>query len=119
MHRADPFAANKWECGPSHWAAMSFGSEGGGKVIDLCEYLKGRGIDFSKRQRQGHAPLHKAASRKNRHVVEWLARPSRFSKEERESMGLPDVGGNRPSDIWLSVGGEEEFGLWMKESCGW
>jgi len=99
---------------------MSLGDEGKDKVIELCEYLKKEhGLDFTTRQKQGHTPLHKAASRKNRHVIEWLAKPSNFSEEERKAMGLPDVGGNRPSDIWLNVGGEKEFGVWMMNACGW
>lgn len=118
-HQANVFALNEWECCSSHWVAMSIGNEGKDKVIELCEYLKKRGVDFVKRQKQGHSPLHKAASRKNRHVIEWLAKESYFSDEERKSMGLPDIGDNRPSDIWLSVGGEKEFGLWMKDVCGW
>lgn len=118
-HHANIFALNEWECGSSHWAAMSIGREGSDKVIELCEYLKTSGVNFAARQKQGHTPLHKASQRKNRHVIEWLANPSNFSEEERKSMGLRDVGGNRPSDIWLNVGGENEFGLWMKDECGW
>jgi dihydrofolate reductase len=33
--------------------------------------------------------------------------------------GSPDEGGNLPSDIWLSVGGSEVFGQWMKDVCEW
>ena len=116
-HNADIFALNDWECGASHWAAMSLGQEGSDKIVELCEYLKKRGVDFVARQKQGHAPLHKACSRKNRAVIEWLAKSS--SGEEMKSMGLPDVGDNSPSGIWLSVGGEKEFGQWMKDDCGW
>jgi ankyrin repeat protein len=118
-HHADVFAINEWECGIAHWAAMSLGEEGKEKVIDLCEFLKKNGVDFSMQQKQGHTPLHKAAARRNRHVIEWLAKPSSFSEEVRKSMGVKDVGGNRPSDIWLSVEGEQDFGLWMKDVCGW
>lgn len=118
-HHADVFVVNEWECGVAHWAAMSIGKEGEEKVIDLCEFLKKSGVNFLMQQRQGHTPLHKAAARRNRHVIEWLAKPSSFSEEVRKSMGVKDVGGNHPSDIWLSVDGEEEFGLWMKDACGW
>lgn len=102
------------------WAAMSLGMEGQDKVIELCEYLKANGVDFSARQKQGHSSLHKAASRKNRHVIEWLAKSSYFSnnEEKKKSMCLPDIGKNLPSDIWLNVGGEKDFGLWMKDECG-
>lgn len=118
-HSANIHALNEWECGCAHWAAMSLGNEGIEKVIELCIYLKQRGASFVQRQKQGHTPLHKAASRKNRHVIEWLATSSLFTEEERKVMGANDVGGNCPSDIWLSVGGEEEFGLWMKEKWNW
>jgi ankyrin repeat protein len=118
-HHADVFAVNEWECGVAHWAAMSLGNVGEEKVIDLCEFLKKSGVDFLMQQRHGHTPLHKAAARRNRHVIEWLAKSSSFSEEVRKSMGVKDVGGNHPSDIWLSVDGEKEFGLWMKDVCGW
>ena len=117
-HRADVLAVNDWDCGVAHWAAMSLGNEGIQKVIDLCEFLKDKGVDFSMRQKQGHAPLHKAAARRNIHVIEWLANPSSFSYEARKSMGVMDVGGNLPSDILQSVGGEKESILWMKD-LGW
>ena len=118
-HSANVHALNEWECGTAHWAAMSLGNEGTEKVIELCNYLKIRGVNWVQRQKQGHTPLHKAASRNNRHVIEWLATSTLFSEEERKLMGTQDVGGNSPSDIWLSVGGEEEFGLWMKEKWNW
>mmetsp|Transcript_24772 Transcript_24772/g.47454 ORF Transcript_24772/g.47454 Transcript_24772/m.47454 type:complete len:99 (-) Transcript_24772:293-589(-) len=98
---------------------MSLATKGEDKVIELCEYLKKCGVDFAVRQKQGHAPLHKAASRKNRHVIEWLAKSTTFSEEERKLMGLPDTGGNKASDIWLSVGGEKEFGSWLNDACDW
>ena len=117
-HNANVSALNEWECGSAHWVAMSLGSEGPDRVIELCEYLKKSGVDFTARQKQGHAPLHKAASRKNRRVIEWLANSSNFTEEERARMCLPDVGGNLPSDIWINVGGDKEFALWMKDTCG-
>jgi hypothetical protein len=98
---------------------MSIGLAGNEELIELCEYLKKRGVDFISRQKQGHAALHKAASRKNRVVIEWLAKSSCFSEKERKSMGIPDVGGNTPSDIFLSVGGERKFALWMKDTLEW
>jgi ankyrin repeat protein len=119
IHSANIHACNEWECSSAHWAAMSLGADGAEKVIELCIYLKQRGANFVQRQKQGHTPLHKAASRKNRHVIEWLATSSLFSEEEKKAMGAKDVGGNCPSDVWLSVGGEEEFGLWMKEKWNW
>lgn len=137
-HGADVHAVNEWQCGSAHFVAMSLGDEGSEAVIELCNYLKEEcDVDFVARQKQGHTPLHKAASRKNQQVIEWVAGKvattkqesnqhqvssictSMFSSEDKKMMGLPDEGGNRPSDIWLSVGGESEFGMWMENACGW
>jgi len=117
-HHANVFAVNDWKCGAAHWAAMSLGNDGNQRLIELCEFLKVSGVDFGMRQKQGHTPLHKAAARRNRHVIEWLSMQSSFSDDERNNMGDKDDGGNYPSDIWMSSGGEMEFGLWMK-SRGW
>ena len=130
-YNANVMATNEWDCGASHWAAMSLGNEGHGKAIELCEYLIVKcGVEhFAMCQKQGHTPLHKAASRKNKHVIEWLAKKSCSEQEAEEkkkkkkrillSLGLPDVGGNRPSDIWESVGGDYQFGIWMRDTLGW
>jgi hypothetical protein len=117
-HHANIFAVNDWKCGAAHWAAMSLGNDGNQRLIELCEFLKVSGVDYGMRQKQGHTPLHKAAARRNRHIIEWLSMPSSFSDDERNNMGGKDDGGNFPSDIWMSSGGEREFGLWMK-NIGW
>jgi hypothetical protein len=117
-HHANIFAVNDWKCGAAHWAAMSLGNDGNQRLIELCEFLKVSGVDYGMRQKQGHTPLHKAAARRNRHIIEWLSMPSSFSDDERNTMGGKDDGGNFPSDIWMSSGGEREFGLWMK-NIGW
>ncbi|KAL3790797.1 hypothetical protein HJC23_004698 [Cyclotella cryptica] len=128
VYHANVHATNEWMCGVAHWSAMSLGNEGMDAVIDLCNYLKGEcDVDFVARQRQGHTPLHKAASKKNQKVIEWLAGKSmdgkesvpRFSDVEMKLMGEPDKGGNVPSDIWSSVGGDVSFASWMKNACGW
>lgn len=130
-HQANANALNEWGCGTAHWTAMSLGNEGEDAVIELCNYLRSKcSTDFVARQKQGHTPLHKAASRKNRCVIEWLAGRAMgsvvksecnhpFSTKEMKLMGSPDEGGNLPSDIWLSVGGSEVFGQWMKDVCEW
>lgn len=120
-HNSDPFAMNDWNCGAAHFVAMSLGNEGTDALIALCEYLKNEcGVDFTSRQKQGHTPLHKAASRKNRHVIEWLADERKSTKQDIEALGGQDDGGNSPSQIWLSVGGDNAFCQWMKEVCsGW
>lgn len=117
-HAADALAMNDWNCGAAHFAAMSLGQEGTDSVIELCKYLKHDcGVDFGSRQKQGHTPLHKAASRKNRHVIEWLAKETQSTKQGMEDLGGSDDGGNRASCIWLSVGGDEDFRQWMRNTC--
>ena len=127
VYDADVHAVNDWACGAAHWAAMSIGHEGMDAVIELCNYLKEDcGVDFVKKQKQGHAPLHKAAAKKNQAVIEWLAsktmsskeHASRFSQDEINIMGESDDCGNSPSDIWSSVGGDACFAQWMKD-LGW
>ena len=132
IHKANVFTTNEWNCSVAHWTAMSLGLSGNDKVIELCNYLYDVcGVDFGMYQKQGHTALHKAASRKNKHVIEWLAtkfnddnssdneKNDEEEEKKKASIGLVDVGGNKPSDIWQSVGGDEEFGLWMKNTCGW
>jgi len=117
-HNSDAFAMNDWNCGAAHFAAMSLGKEGTDAVIALCQYLKNEcRVDFTSRQKQGHTPLHKAASRKNRHVIEWLADETKSTKQDMEALGGQDDGGNSPSSIWLSVGGDNAFSQWMKKVC--
>jgi len=132
VHNANVFTTNEWDCSVAHWTAMSLGLAGKDAVIELCNYLHDEcGVDFGMYQKQGHTALHKAASRKNKHVIEWLAtkfdnsnssdndKNDNEEEKKKSSIGLVDVGGNKPSDIWQSVGGDEEFGLWMKNTCGW
>ncbi len=130
-HGANVHAVNEWKCGSGHWAAMSLGNSGPDAMIELCNYLKlDCQVDFVARQKQGHTPLHKAASRKNRRVIEWMAGKATISKDrdmvlplfsddEKATLGMVDEGGNCPSDIWMSVGGDKEFGTWMKKNCNW
>ena len=127
-YQANAHAVNEWACGTAHWAAMSLGTDGMDAVIELCNYLKKEcRVNFITKQKQGHTPLHKAAAKKNRDVIEWLAGQSSnnkdcirvFSKTEMNLMGETDKCGNVPSNIWLSVGGDMEFADWMKKVCGW
>ena len=130
---ADPRRANDWGCDAAHWAAMSINSDKGSSVA-VCTYLRwDLGVPFHLPQRQGHTPLHKAAQRKNREIVEWIAWPktqvkkcdgvdrvggARLTAVERKKAGRPDEGGNTPSDIWRKVGGDEGFADWMQDECG-
>ena len=118
-YNANLFVTNDWNCGVSHWTAMSLGHSGEREVTEICEYLAKKGVDFTYRQKQGHSPLHKAASKKNRHVILWLWTCTCIPPQKKRLMGEPDIGGNLPSDIWLSVGGCNDFYKWMKKDCGW
>jgi ankyrin repeat protein len=142
-HGANVHATNDWGCSCAHWAAMTI-STSESDVRELCNYLRwGRGISFVERQHQGHTALHKAAQRKNRHVIQWLADPGRRSYGESSSAespsgtdgggnagaglssiekalaGAPDKGGHRPSDIWKHMGGSLDFANWMQKTQKW
>jgi ankyrin repeat protein len=107
---ADILATNDWECGAAHWVGMTIQEqENVNQVRELCDYLQQEGVSFTKRQSQGHSALHKAAQRKNRHVVEWMGDSKEkggagLSLAGKEACGRPDRGGHIPSEIWKSVG---------------
>lgn len=123
---ADPALSNEWHCTPAHWVAMS-PNLSRNDVLAVCEYLKTKfDVPFHSRQKQGHTPAHKAAQKKNQTVLEWLAggrteggKTAGLTAEEKADAGLPDSCGNRPSDVWDSVGGDADFGAWMRDTCGW
>lgn len=111
-------ATNAWKCRASHWIAMTL-NKNETEVWKMCTYLQGCGVDFGARQDQGHSPLHKAAHRLNRHVLEWMVGSQcTLTVEELVVAAAPDEGGHTPSDIWRSVGGDLEGLKWMK-SKGW
>lgn len=117
---ANVHATNEWGCGSAHWVGMTKSSSSN-DVRTLCQVLKAANVSFFIPQKQGHSPLHKAAQRQNRHVIEWLADADNevgagLSPEERKRAGEADFGGHRPSEIWLSLGGEESFAAWMKHT---
>jgi hypothetical protein len=89
-------------------------------VWECCQHLQQQlGVSFLTPQRQGHSPLHKAAQRQNRHVIEWMAGEAGLSYSEKQRVAEPDQGQYTPSDIWKSVGGDRLFGEWMKHEMGW
>jgi hypothetical protein len=121
---ADPGKTNEWGCTSAHWVAMTI-SPSTADVRELCTYLfKKHGVSFAEAQNQGHTALHKAAHRRNEHVIRWLADDDDneggavLSESDKKKVGQPDLGGHKPSAIWRSVGGKSEFGDWM-ESLGW
>ena len=115
--KASLHKANYWGCDLSHWSSMSIGNKD--EVIDLCNYLKNAGIKFTKPQRQGHTPLHKAAQKRNEHVIRWFySKEADMTMSELEEMAREDSGGNKPSDIFESVGGCRKFAEWMRSCCG-
>lgn len=140
-HGADVHATNDWGCSCAHWVAMTI-STSEADVRELCNYLKWEcGVSFVERQHQGHSALHKAAQRRNGHVIQWLADPARPDEEssyadgprgktswvggaglssmEKEQAGAPDNGGHRPSDVWTHMGGVVDFANWMKNTMQW
>ena len=121
---ADPHANNDWGCTSAHWAAMTLSSSED-DVKELCSYLhQVCGISFVETQGQGHTALHKAAHRRNAHVIRWMARSrsdggAGLETAEKEKAGAPDQGGHKPSDIWKNMGGDAPFAEWMKSEMGW
>lgn len=121
---ADPHATNDWGCTCAHWAAMTL-SDSEAAARQLCGYLSERcGVSFTETQGQGHTALHKAAHRRNRHVIRWMAGSkidggAGLDPIDKEKAGAPDLGGHKPSDIWRNMGGDAAFAEWMKTSMGW
>ena len=86
-------------------------------IVEICQYLRMKhNISFHERQKQGHSAVHKAAQKKNREVIEWC--DSCMNSSEKEEAGRPDDGGNKPSDVWTSAGGDAKIAGWML-SNGW
>lgn len=115
-------ATNEWGCSGAHWVGMTSSTDPS-DVRKLCLLLKQAGVSFSKQQKQGHSALHKAAQKKNRLVIEWMAESSDhggagLSIEEKEQAARPDVGGHTPSEIWRCVGGGEAFAKQMDQEWG-
>lgn len=122
-HGANAQLSNEWDCSAAHWVGMTK-CESTEQVRKMCRLLQTAGVSFVKRQKQGHTAIHKAAQRQNKHVIAWLAQQSSeggagMSDEDKQKLGGPDEGGHTPSEIWLSVGGDPEFGEWMKTKMGW
>lgn len=123
---ADMYKTNEWDCGIGHWIAMSI-QQDDKAIISILNYVKTlvRGdlfVIFGRAQKQGHTSVHKAAQKFNQTFIQWLAmevKDSHWTKEQIDKAGRRDDGGHKPSDIWLHMGGSEEFHIWMKDQCGW
>jgi hypothetical protein len=114
---ADPGVQNQWGCDVSHWIAMSTGEASA--VTDICHYLRHtRNVPFHLPQNQGQTPLHKAAQKKNVHVIKWLlsdeSNGAKLSPPEKEKLCKPDMHGNLPSGIYLLHDGEQTVADSMK-----
>lgn len=115
---ADPTKCNDWGCDCSHWVAMSSCSDGD-RVVEVCQYLfQSCHLSFVKPQKQGHTPLHKAAQRKNIHVIQWL-QSLNLTEESMVELGRPDNCGNKPSEILVAVGGDVTVAKRMKQTYNW
>ena len=113
---ADVQRQNEWGCGVAHWIAMSVNPKRE-EIVQVCHYLRGKhNICFHERQKQGHSAVHKAAQKKNHEVIEWCHQS--MGLVEKEEAGKVDDGGNKPSDIWASTGGDDKFAKWM-QTRGW
>jgi hypothetical protein len=122
--RANVHAKNDWGCSVAHWVAMTI-SKSGSDIRKLCTYLlHHHDVSFVETQGQGHTVLHKAAHRGNRHVIRWMAETkdkggAGLTASQKDLAGVPDLGGHKPSDIWQSIFGDDDFALWMKTEMGW
>jgi hypothetical protein len=90
-------------------------------MVAICQLLHKAGVSFVVAQKQGHSPLHKAAQKQNQIVAKWLSKSIEcggpgLTPAERSKASKPDNGGHRPSDIWLSAGGESSFASWINEA---
>jgi Ankyrin repeats (3 copies) len=121
---ASPSKKNDWGCSCAHFVAMTI-SKSDETVRKLCNYLAHeKGVSFVSVQGQGHTVLHKAAHRGNRTVIEWMAEAkvdggAGLSDLPKLQAGAPDQGGHKASDIWKSLGYDDEFGKWMKTTMHW
>ena len=102
---ADIHAVNDWKCSAAHWIGMTIQTYRD-KVWGCCEYLLHHGVSFTMVQSQGHTAAHKAAQKKNQLVLEWMMKS--IPKDRLKRIG-GDKGGHRPRDIWIAVGGDEDF----------
>ena len=124
-NKADIYKQNEWECGIGHWIALSIQSDHD-CLVQILNYMKGL-VDggstfelFGVVQKQGHSAVHKAAQKRNKVVIKWLAdEASSWAPEQRDIAGGKDACGNKPSDIWVQMGGDECYSKWLKEECGW
>lgn len=129
---ADPHHVNDWGCGVAHWVALAKNYTIQ-TITELLNFLNNVcHVDFTRRQKQGHSVLHKAAQNQNYAVLQWFMTKEddeekcghactgeRFSGEQREWMGAMDLGGHKPSSILLNVGGNPQFARRMMDQYNW
>ncbi|GKY94172.1 hypothetical protein MPSEU_000383200 [Mayamaea pseudoterrestris] len=125
-HGADVFARNEWKCHCAHWLAMmpTTADTHLDAYREFCRWLQSLNVSFVEQQKQGHSAVHKAAQRKNRIMLKWLAQPMEtggagLPEGDKAMGGKPDAGGHCPSDIWISVGGDEPTASWMRMELKW
>lgn len=124
--KANPCVVNEWGCGVGHWIAISKHSDPA-EINRVLDYTK-EDIStmttfdiYGTAQKQGHTAVHKAAQKLNKTVIRWLVLEAKcnWTDEQKKIAGAMDSGGNRPSDIWFLMGGDDEFMEWMKTECSW
>lgn len=125
-YNANSYIVNEWGCGVGHWIAMSIHSDPReiNRVLDYMKVSISMATTFDMygtAQKQGHTAVHKAAQKLNKTVIRWLVSEAKcnWTDEQKKIAGAMDGGGNRPSDIWSLMGGDDEFMEWIKAECGW
>jgi hypothetical protein len=121
---------NDWQCSAAHWVAMSR-CDDRTALWAVCHCLRhDHNVSFTARQGHGHTPLHKAAQKLNRHVIEWFLADeedggivdsaSTAATDYHRGAGLSpqqwqvelaqqrDQGGHLPSDLWHNAKGDDE-----------
>ena len=123
-NKAKIYKKNEWECGIGHWIALSIQTDNE-RLVDILNYMKelvdGKSYRiFGLVQKQGHSAIHKAAQKLNITVLKWLAEEAAsWTPEQQNAAGGEDACGNKPSTIWLQMGGDKTFSAWIIDKCGW
>jgi Ankyrin repeats (3 copies) len=114
-HGALPHQTNDWQCSAAHWVAMSTCDDRSALwAVGHCLRHQHQ-VSFTARQGQGHTPLHKAAQKKNRHMIDWFLAAAAdggagFTQTQWQELAQQrDDGGHLPSDLWRNAKGDDEI----------
>ena len=121
-HNANILRVNDFGCGVGHWVAISTGNfEISVNILQYCARHTSYEIVFGSIQKHGHSPVHKAAQKLNKPLIEWFMTEAklRWTPQQSYLAGGLDAGNHKPSDIWCLMDGEESFAELMRSECGW